>query len=403
MTSIVSGIVSDFRPFRAPCLRIPDSATATRGADKILHILEQLPDTGLRGTLDTTAGRILFADEARAEALIAEAQRSDCAAEATRLADEAYRVDPRTPASGGSVQLARAALHWQAGKEGATRAWLLSDNAHRHADAGLWTMAREQFKAAGALDPVLAWSINDAAWMTATSADPAAHDGDFAVAMAAAACKVRGWGNASMLDTLAAAYALRGDFVRAVSWQQVALRLCRVQSPGEAEAAQERLAQLRDGHPITGDAPADASSAELAALARVAHALEAPFDTRRDLIDAVAGVEDAGLFHARWGSPLRWSLDMFLDNFDAGTARRILDRLADPRVEGAICYRDLGPEGEPAGPAAAMFFGAELSLCEAQAAIDHEVRGPDGDVLPPIGLYRRMRDATAAPTSPSVH
>jgi hypothetical protein len=94
---------------------------------------------------------------------------------------------------------------------------------------------------------------------------------------------------------------------------------------------------------------------------------------------------------------------MFLDNFDDATAGRILARFADKRVEGAICYREIDAAGQPSGPAAAMFFGADLPLSEAQVAIDHEVRGPDGEILPPIGVYRRLRGAAAAPTSPSLH
>ena len=111
----------------------------------------------------------------------------------------------------------------RAGKEAAMRAWLLFLSAHRHADAGLWKMAAHQYCTAGALDPVFAWSVNDAAWMVATSADPGAHHGDFAVAMAVAACQARLWGNWSMLDTLAAAYARDGDFARAVPWQEMAV------------------------------------------------------------------------------------------------------------------------------------------------------------------------------------
>jgi tetratricopeptide (TPR) repeat protein len=404
MTSIAPSFVSGFQAVRTPALRVPDSAAATREADKVLRVLAQLPDAALRGALGTAAGRILFADDAQADALMAQALQSDSAAEAVRLADEAYRMDPRPPSNGESLLEARAQVHWEAGKEAATRAWLLHDNAHRHVDAGLWTMAVEQYRAASAIDPVLAWSLNDAAWMAATSPDPAAHHGNFAVAMSVAACQARHWGNWSMIDTLAAAYARQGDFARAVSWQETALRLCRAQCPAKLEATRATLDHLRDGHPvIAGDAPVDASSAELAALARIARAIAAPFDTARNLLDVVADVEDAGLFHRHWGPPWRWSLDMLLGNFDAPTARLIVDRLTDGRIEGAICYRGIGNDGEPTGPAAAMFFGAELPLAEAQAAIDFEVRGPDAEWLPPIGLYRRMRDAAAAPTSPSIH
>lgn len=404
MMPIATDFVSEFYSRQVPRLYVPDSATATRRADKVLRMIEQIPDADLHGARDTRTGRILFADADQADALIAQAERSDRATEAIHLADEACRIDPRTPSSGASVLLRRACVHWGAGREATTRASLLNANAQRHADAGLWKIAVEQYCAAAALDPVLAWGVNDAAWMTATCPDPGAHHGARAVAMATVACQARRWGNWAMLGTLAAAYARTGDFRRAVSWQAVALRLCRLQSPDGIGDAQTTLDRLRDGHAIVAGAPPiDPSSAELAALARVARVLATPFDTAQDVQDVVAGVEDCGLFHHHWGPPAPWTLGLFLDNFDDATARRILHRLADPTVAGAICYRGLDAMGRPAGPAAAMFFGTGLSLRDAQAAIDLEVRGPDGELLPPIGLYRRLRDAGAAPTSPSLH
>jgi hypothetical protein len=42
-------------------------------------------------------------------------------------------------------------------------------------------------------------------------------------------------------------------------------------------------------------------------------------------------------------------------------------------------------------------------LTEAQPAIDFEIRGPDGELLPPIGVYRRLRNLATTPTSPSLH
>jgi hypothetical protein len=403
MTSVASDLVSDLHSVPAPHPRVPDDSTTTRAADAVLRALQQLPDTALHGLRDTTAGRILFADAAQADALIQMAERSVDATEALRLADDAYRIDPRTPASGDSALVMRALVHWQAGEEAATRAWLLHDNAHDYAEAGQWKAAAQQFHAAGMLDPVFAWSLNDAAWMAATSADPGAHDADFAVAMAVAACQARLWGNWSMLDTLAAAYARGGDFARAVSWQEVALRLCRIQEPDEIAGTQRKLDRLRAGHAIVADdAPVAASAPRLAALDRVARMLARPFDTTQEVMDVVARVEDAGLFHDS-GRPLRWSLDMFLGNFDDATARRILDRLADPQVDGAVCYRKIDAGGQPTGPAAAMFFGTELPLTEAQPAIDFEIRGPDGERLAPIGVYRQLRHVAAAPTSPSLH
>lgn len=403
MTSVAPALVSDIHPVPAPRPRVPDDTTTTRDPDAVLRILEQLPDTALRGQLDTTAGRILFADAAQADALMEMAERSASAADAMRLADDAVRIDPRNPGHEPSLYTTRALLHWHAGEEAAMRALLLCDHAQRCNATGQWKLAAQQFRAAGTLDPVLAWGFVGAAWMAATSADPGAHQGDFAVAMAVAACQARQWGNWTMLDTLAAAYARRGDFARAVSWQQAATRLCRIQEPDEAAEPQARLDRLRAGQAIVeGDPPIAACAPLLAALAHMARMLATPFDTSRDLLEIVTRFMDAGLYH-RSGRPLRWSLNMFLDNFDDVTVRQILDRLADPQVEGAICYRDIDAQGQPTGPAAAMFFGEGLPLAEAQQAVDFEVRGPDGELLPPIGVYRRMRCDAAAPTSSSLH
>ena len=71
------------------------------------------------------------------------------------------------------------------------------------------------FAAAIALDPDLASSANNLAWIRATHRDPAVRDGAEAVRLAQRACELTGFQQPDCLDTLAAAYAEKGDFAAA--------------------------------------------------------------------------------------------------------------------------------------------------------------------------------------------
>jgi tetratricopeptide (TPR) repeat protein len=113
--------------------------------------------------------------------------------------------------------------------------------------------ARKSFEQAVRLEPSDPSTLNDLAWMLATSRDDHIRNGRRAVAIATKACTLSGWQNAFAIDTLAAASAASGNFSDAVKYQQMAiLRLSpddrKVQLPG----MQQRLQQYSGGHPFTG-------------------------------------------------------------------------------------------------------------------------------------------------------
>jgi serine/threonine protein kinase len=70
-----------------------------------------------------------------------------------------------------------------------------------------------------------AQTLNDLAWLLATSADPKLRDGSNAVTFAEKAVAATQRKNASYLDTLAAAYAETGQFAKAISIQQESIAL----------------------------------------------------------------------------------------------------------------------------------------------------------------------------------
>jgi tetratricopeptide (TPR) repeat protein len=94
------------------------------------------------------------------------------------------------------------------------------------------------------LNENFALAYNNLAWMLATAEEPRVRNGLRAVELALKACELTSWRQAAALDTLAAAYARNGDFLRAMTWQEHALS--DPQFPNRAEA-EERLRLYRTG------------------------------------------------------------------------------------------------------------------------------------------------------------
>lgn len=94
-----------------------------------------------------------------------------------------------------------------------------------------------------------AQNLNEAAWLLATSPDPAVRDGTRALALARRACEESKWQDPASIDTLSAAYAETGDFAEAVRTQERALRLGNL-SAQERPAYENRLLLYRDKKPF---------------------------------------------------------------------------------------------------------------------------------------------------------
>jgi tetratricopeptide (TPR) repeat protein len=86
--------------------------------------------------------------------------------------------------------------------------------------------AFDDYNQAIRLDPRFPLPFSYRAWLWATCTDPRFRDGKKAVESATTACKLSEWKQANPVNSLAAAYAESGDFVKAVEWQEKANRLC---------------------------------------------------------------------------------------------------------------------------------------------------------------------------------
>lgn len=111
-----------------------------------------------------------------------------------------------------------------------------------------WLKAIADFKQAIALNsPRMEVALNSLAWVRATSEESSLRNADEAVEAATKACELTKWQNPAYLDTLAAAYAERGVFEKAVESQAKAIAfISESRVRGEME---ERLQLYQMGKP----------------------------------------------------------------------------------------------------------------------------------------------------------
>jgi tetratricopeptide (TPR) repeat protein len=120
-------------------------------------------------------------------------------------------------------------------------------------DYGRYDEAKKSLEQAVHLQPSDPTTLNDLAWMLATSKDPRVRDGRRAISIATKACTLSNWKNAFSIDTLAAACAQAGHFSDAVKYQQLAIsRLEPDDRKAQQSGMEQRLQQYSSGQTFTG-------------------------------------------------------------------------------------------------------------------------------------------------------
>jgi tetratricopeptide (TPR) repeat protein len=129
---------------------------------------------------------------------------------------------------------------------------LYASKARSCIDYGRAGEAKKSLEQAARLQPNDPSTLNDLAWLLATSRDNRVRDGRRAVVLARRACELSQWKNAFSIDTLAAASASAGNFPDAVKYQELAIsRLDPGDRKAQAEGMQQRLQQYASGRAFT--------------------------------------------------------------------------------------------------------------------------------------------------------
>jgi len=116
---------------------------------------------------------------------------------------------------------------------------LLNLGKHRQAIADYEALVKLQPKDPG--------TLNNLAWVLATSPDEKLRDGKRALALATEACELTQYKAAHILSTLAAAYAETGDFPAAIKWVEKGLEVAKAE---EKEPLGKELESYRSGKPV---------------------------------------------------------------------------------------------------------------------------------------------------------
>jgi tetratricopeptide (TPR) repeat protein len=133
-------------------------------------------------------------------------------------------------------------------------AQLYSSKARTCIDARRYDDARRALDGAIRIDPTDTSSLNDLAWLLATAPEPHVRNPHRAIALAQKCCGLNHWTNAYSIDTLAAAYAAKGDFSQAVRYQQLAMQaLNKSEKVDQLAAMQDRLKLYSNHQSYQGD------------------------------------------------------------------------------------------------------------------------------------------------------
>lgn len=115
---------------------------------------------------------------------------------------------------------------------GQQRAFAYQQRGDIYLNVGMHKEAIADYDEALKFDPDNSTAMNNLSWVLATSPEDALRDGKQAVELALKACDRTGYRQASLLSTLAAAYAEFGDFAAARKWSQQSVELAGDSSKG---------------------------------------------------------------------------------------------------------------------------------------------------------------------------
>jgi tetratricopeptide (TPR) repeat protein len=119
-----------------------------------------------------------------------------------------------------------------------------------HLGAGRPGEALRSYEDSAKTDPKSPVTLNDLAWLLATSWDESVRDGKRSVELATKACELTEFKQPFYFDTLAAACAEVGRFADAVAWQKKALEHPERFSEKDVKAMPERLKLYESGKPF---------------------------------------------------------------------------------------------------------------------------------------------------------
>jgi tetratricopeptide (TPR) repeat protein len=249
------------------------------------HTLAVTTDNGI---IESDLGKVLFqkgrADEALPHLLRAVALRPDLAlahynlghvylaagrvAEALSQFDIQVHLDPRDPVAQynfGGVLLnqglvADAISHLQQAvqlRPGAADFHCKLGQAFRQ--AGRAAEAISQYEQALQILPTYLQAASSLAWMLASNPDPSLRNGSKAVQLGLLADQISGGQDPKILGVLAAAYAEKGDFSKAVATAQRALQLAGPENSALTKVLQDQLALYHTGSPVRDIVPPSSS------------------------------------------------------------------------------------------------------------------------------------------------